>query len=163
MGFLDQKHHKAPISRRGSETDGTEASQTNQASDSDETKKISTKKVHPSSQKQDLKTKNSMSDMSSSCSHNYSSDFKAPADIRRSSRRREPTIKGLESAANHGFVEEYTFCGLSSISMSGAQAMADPNWRASRDAEINSLKDLQSFRVVKRESSMKVIPTRWVY
>jgi hypothetical protein len=82
VGFLDQKHHKAPISRRGSDADGIGASQTNQASDSDETKKISTKKVHPSLQKQDLKTKNSMSDISSSCSHNYSSDFKAPADIR---------------------------------------------------------------------------------
>ena len=95
VGFLDQKHHKAPISRRGSDADGTGASQTNQASDSDETKKISTKKVHPSLQKQDLKTKNPMSDMSSSCSHNYSSDFKAPPCIRRSSRQREPTIKGL--------------------------------------------------------------------
>jgi hypothetical protein len=166
VGFLDQKHHKAPISRRGSDADGTGASQTNQASDSDETKKISTKKVHPSLQKQDLKTKNSMSDISSSCSHNYSSDFKAPADIRRSSRQRAPTIRGLESIAsssNLGFIEDYSFCGLSSITMSDAQATADPNWRGARDAEINSLKDLQSFRVVKRESRMKVIPTRWVY
>ena len=40
VGFLDEKQHKAPIPRRGSNADGTGASQANQASDSDETKKF---------------------------------------------------------------------------------------------------------------------------
>jgi len=105
-----------------------------------------------------------MSDISRSCSNNDTSNSHAPTDVRRSGRLITPTGRGLESIASHyGQQEQFVFSGLSSVSLSDAQAMADPVWRQSRDAEINALRSLQSFRVVKRESGMKVIPTRWVY
>ena len=138
--------------------------QTNQASGRNDMKHSPTSKVHPTPQKHDLKVKNSMSDISRSCSNNDTLNSHAPTHVRRSGRQITPTGRGLESIASYyGPQEAFVFSGLSSVALSDAQAMADPIWKASRDAEIDSLKVLHSFRVVERESGMKVIPTRWVY
>jgi len=75
---------------------------------------------------------------------------------RRSGRIRQPTIVGLESAANIA-------CALSASTITEKAASQDANWRRAMQAEIDSLTSLKTYEIVDRPKDRKVIPTRWVY
>jgi hypothetical protein len=160
--FSDQKHGPAEISPRRNDAGGNEYDQHDAQAKGNDKKMSPMARTHGMAPQSDEKDQKSMSGLRGGTDlQRQDSDGVPP--VRRSGRQIVPTLRGLESLANVGYQDDFHFCGLSSVTISDAQATADPVWRASRDSEINSLRSLNSFRVVKREAGMKVIPTRWVY
>ena len=83
----------------------------------------------------------------------------SPVVPRYSTRHREPSRIGLESAANMAT----SICFTANLPINEKEALTSPQWATAMGEEFNALKKHEVFSIVQRPTDKRVIGGRWVY